>query len=418
MTACVHRMTGPRQSEERVAIYHLSVKLVTRGAGRSSTAAAAYRAATRVRDERTGLVFDYTRKRGVEHTEIVLPSAQRDAGWAHDRERLWNAAETAEKRKDARVAREYEVALPHELNAAQRRDLVRAFAQDLAERHGGAIDVAIHRPHREGDTRNHHAHLLATTRVVTDAGLGSKTSIEWKDADRTKRGLESGRIEVTAIRSRWAAIVNEHLAEHGHAARIDHRSLDAQGIDREPTYHKGPAVTAIERRGEETRVVERMREDIGERLQLAAERGRLERESNELARSIIVTTADLKLAIAARDVERTSPHAEPVQPLAPSLTDIRRDAQTQWLALIAEQGRVERQATEAHRTSGLDLSGNVAAATASRTTTGESTTREQAQAAWLIHRAEYSSSRESEPAVTAPEKGRAPTTHPDDDLAK
>ena len=237
----------------------------------------------------------------------MLPSALRDVGWAHDRERLWNAAETAEKRKDARVAREYEVALPHELNAAQRRDLVRAFAQDLAERHGGAIDVAIHRPHREGDTRNHHAHLLATTRVVTDAGLGSKTSIEWKDADRTKRGLESGRVEVTAIRSRWAAIVNEHLAEHGHAARIDHRSLDAQGIDREPTYHKGPAVTAIERRGEETRIVERMREDIGERLQLAAERGRLERESNELARSIIVATADLKLAIAARDIERTSP---------------------------------------------------------------------------------------------------------------
>ena len=131
----------------------------------------------------------------------------------------------------------------------------------------GAIDVAIHRPHREGDTRNHHAHLLATTRVVTDAGLGSKTSIEWKDADRTKRGLESGRVEVTAIRSRWAAIVNEHLAEHGHAARIDHRSLDAQGIDREPTYHKGPAVTAIERRGEEARIVERMREDVGERLQ-------------------------------------------------------------------------------------------------------------------------------------------------------
>ena len=282
------------QEEERVAIYHLSVKLVTRGAGRSSTAAAAYRAATRVRDERTGLVFDYSRKRGVEHTEIVLPSTQRDAGWAHDRERLWNAAESAEKRKDARVAREYEVALPHELNAAQRRDLVRAFAQDLAERHGGAIDVAIHRPHREGDTRNHHAHLLATTRVVTDAGLGEKTAIEWKDADRARRGLEPGRIEVTAIRSRWAAIVNEHLAEHGHAARIDHRSLDAQGVDREPTYHKGPAVTAIERRGEETRVVERMREDIGERLQLAAERGRLERESNELARSIVDTTADLQ----------------------------------------------------------------------------------------------------------------------------
>jgi len=400
-----------------VAIYHLSVKLVTRGAGRSSTAAAAYRAATRVHDERTGLVFDYSRKRGVEHTEIVLPSAQRDVGWAHDRERLWNAAELAEKRKDARVAREYEVALPHELNAAQRRDLVRAFAQDLADRHRGAIDVAIHRPHREGDTRNHHAHLLATTRVVTDAGLGEKTSIEWKDADRAKRGLEPGRIEVTAIRSRWAAIVNEHLAEHGHSARIDHRSLDAQGLDREPTYHKGPAVTAIERRGEEARVVERMREDIGERLQLAAERGRLERESNELARSIVDTSADLKAAITAREAERTASPVEATQPPTPTTADIRRDARTQWLALIAEQGKAERQATEAHRTSTLDLTGNVAAATASRTTPGETTTREQAQASWLIHRAELSTGRDDNRDATTPEQGRAPPTHPDDELA-
>ena len=396
-----------------MAIYHLSVKLVTRGAGRSATAAAAYRAATRIQDERTGLVFDYSRKRGVEHTEIVLPSAQREAAWAHDRARLWNAAETAETRKDARVAREYEVALPHELNAAQRRDLVRAFAQDLAERHGGAIDVAIHRPHREGDTRNHHAHLLATTRVVTDDGLGSKTSIEWKDADRARRGLEPGRVEVTAIRSRWAAIVNEHLEEHGHAARIDHRSLDAQGVDREPTYHKGPAVTAIERRGEDARVTERMREDIGERLMLAAERGRLERESNELARSIVDTTADMKAAITAREAERVASPVEAIQPPTPSMADLRRDARTQWLALIAEQGRAERQATEAHRTSVLDLTGNVAAATASRTTPGETTTREQAQADWLNYRP-----REH---PTEPGESTQPTGHtvtpPEDDRA-
>ena len=100
------------------------------------------------------------------------------------------------------------------------------------------------------------------------------------------------------------------------------------------------------------------------------------------------------------------------------MIDIRRDARTQWLALIAEQGRAERQATEAHRTSVLDLSGNVAAATASRTTTGETTTREQAQTDWLIHRAEHSSEREGERAAITPEQGRAPTTHPDDDLAK
>ena len=234
------------RSAERVAIYHLSVKLITRGAGRSSTAASAYRAADRVTDERTGLVFDYSRKRGVEHTEIVLPATvAASAGWALDRERLWNAAEAAEKRCDARVAREYEVALPHELDPAQRLALVQAFAQELADRHGGAVDFAIHAPHREGDTRNTHAHILATTRRVEPTGLGAKTDIELKDTDRAKRGLGSGRVEVTAIRERWASLVNAYLEEHGHAARIDHRSLEAQGVDRDPTYHKGPAVTAI-----------------------------------------------------------------------------------------------------------------------------------------------------------------------------
>jgi ATP-dependent exoDNAse (exonuclease V) alpha subunit len=381
--------------EERVAIYHLSVKLVTRGAGRSSTAAAAYRAATRVHDERTGLVFDYSRKRGVEHTEIVLPSAQRDVGWAHVRERLWNAAELAEKRKDARVAREYEVALPHELNAAQRRDLVRAFAQDLADRHRGAIDVAIHRPHREGDTRNHHAHLLATTRVVSAVGLGEKTAIEWKDADRTKRGLEPGRIEVTAIRSRWAAIVNEHLAEHGHTARIDHRSLDAQGIEREPTYHKGPAVTAIERRGEDARVIERMREDIGERLQLATERGRLERESQELARSIIDTSADLRVALAERDLGRDRP-----------VEAIRLDAQAAWLESRATAAAVA-PVPGNDRQSALDLSGDLAAA------------RRDAREHWLAHVSNAAASRPvagTDSAEVTP-KAVPRLVLPDDDLA-
>ena len=182
------------QSEEHVAIYHLSVKLITRGAGRSATAAIAYRAAERVPDERTGLVFDYSRKRGVEHTEVVLPSAVAEAaGWARDRVRLWNAAEAAENRKDSRVAREYEVALPRELKAAERLQLVRDFAREIAERHGCAIDFAIHAPHRDGDVRNHHAHVLATTRCVGRDGLGAKTDIELKDTDRAKRGLCSGR---------------------------------------------------------------------------------------------------------------------------------------------------------------------------------------------------------------------------------
>jgi len=374
-----------------VAIYHLSVKLVTRGAGRSSTAAAAYRAAARVSDERTGLVFDYMRKRGVEHSEIVLPASAQTADWARDREQLWNAAEAAENRKDARVAREYEVALPHELNANQRRELVRSFAQDLAERHRAAVDFAIHAPHREGDTRNHHAHLLATTRVVSDLGLGAKTDIELKDADRAKRGLGSGRNEVKAIRERWAQLVNEHLAEHGHAARIDHRSLEAQGLERDPTFHKGPAVTAIERRGESARVAERVRDEVTERLQRAAELGRLERESQDLARSIIDTTTKLEAARAARDVERTS-----------SPEKIRRDAQAAWLASHADKLAQPERASARDRT--LDLSGDLAAA------------RREAREQWIAQR----DAKTATPAVDAVEgQGREPTSskliRPDDD---
>jgi len=380
------------RSEERVAIYHLSLKLITRGAGRSATAAAAYRAAEHVPDERTGLVFDYSRKRGVEHTEIVLPAAMSEAAaWARDRVQLWNAAETAEVRKDARVAREYEVALPHELPPPERRELVRAFAHDLAERFGSAVDLAIHAPHREGDTRNHHAHLLATTRRVTATGLGAKTDIELKDADRAKKGLSSGRVEVTAIRERWAALVNEHLAEHGHTTRIDHRSLQAQGADREATYHKGPAVTAIERRAERSWVAERMREDVTERLKLAAERGRLERESNELARSIIDTSADLKSALVERQQDRGR-----------TLDVIRRDAQLAWLASRAAQAEAGPKLPQTERT--LDLSGDLASA------------RREAREQWIAQR----DAKTATPAVDAVDgQGREPTSPklilPDDD---
>jgi ATP-dependent exoDNAse (exonuclease V) alpha subunit len=396
-----------------VAIYHLSVKPVSRGVGRSSTAASAYRAAVRVADERTGETFDYTRKRGVEHAEIVLPSAAAaDADWARDRQQLWNAAERAEQRKDARVAREYEVALPYELNAAQRLELVRAFAQELADRHGCAVDLTVHAPHRAGDTRNHHAHLLTTTRAVATAGLTTKTDIELKDADRAKKGLGPARIEVTAIRERWADLVNEHLAEHGHAARIDHRSLDAQGIDREPTSHKGPAVTAIERRGEQARVSERIREDITKRLGLAAELGRLEREASVIARSIVDTTADLKAAISARDAARAASTYEAPQEPKPAMADIRRDAQTQWLALIAEQGRLDRPTTQQHLAMTLDLTGDVAAAATSRSVESPIVTREQAHAAWLSYRAEQSNepsaSEKATPRIILPDHDHVP----------
>ncbi|WP_162248399.1 MobA/MobL family protein, partial [Rhizobium sp. Root491] len=133
-----------------MAIYHLSTKPVSRSSGRSAVASAAYRCAVLLVNRRDGLVHDFTRKEGVEHKEIVLPQGV-PADWALDRSALWNAAEFAEKRKDARVAREFEIALPHELSTEGRLKAARAFAQDLANRYGAAVDFAIHSPSEHGD---------------------------------------------------------------------------------------------------------------------------------------------------------------------------------------------------------------------------------------------------------------------------
>jgi ATP-dependent exoDNAse (exonuclease V) alpha subunit len=292
-----------------MAIYHLSVKPVSRGAGRSATAAAAYRAAERIEDHTTGQVFDYTRKSGVEHAEIVLPAeaARRDINWARDRQQLWNAAEVAERRKDARVAREYEVALPNEMTKAQRLDLTREFSQEIANRFGCAVDFAIHKPHREGDERNFHAHILTTTRQVEATGLGAKTLIEWADTDRARQGFGPAKDEVTAIRERWAALTNDKLQALGLESRVDHRTLVAQGEQRLPGQHLGPSVTAIERRGDHSEVGWRIREEADERLRLAAELGRIERERQAVERSILDLTGDVQAARRDRDVG-TAPH--------------------------------------------------------------------------------------------------------------
>ncbi len=285
-----------------MAIYHLSVKPISRSAGRSATAAAAYRSGELVHDLTSDEVFDYTRKRGVEHTEIVLPSrcAKLDINWARDRQALWNAAERCENRSNSRVAREYELALPHEMTKAQRVELVQAFSQRLADRYGVAIDIAIHAPHRNGDTRNHHAHLLTTTRVIETGGLGEKSEIEWSDTNRRKAGLEPAKEEIKVIRADWEALTNERFQALKIEARIDHRSLEAQGIEREPTSHLGPAVNGMERRGMETEVGKRIAWEAQlaaqQRLERAAELGKVERERNEVKQSILDLSGDLNAA--------------------------------------------------------------------------------------------------------------------------
>ena len=200
-----------------MAIYHLRATMISRSAGRSATAAAAYRSAELIVDQRTGLAFDYRARGGVDHVETLAPA---DApSWVQDRAALWNAVELAETRKNSQVAREVRVALPHELDATQRLQLVRDFCQREFVDRGMVADIALHAPGREGDERNHHAHILLTTREIGPEGFGAKNR-DWNAVEMLEGWREA-----------WARESNRALEQCGHDERIDHRTLEAQRIE-------------------------------------------------------------------------------------------------------------------------------------------------------------------------------------------
>lgn len=228
-----------------MAIYHMSVKPVQRSKGRSSTAAAAYRAAEKIYDERTGLTHDYTKKDGVVHTQIITP----DGVNIPNRAALWNMAEAAERRKDGCTAREYEVNLPHELTAQQRTELAQDFCRQLAKTHGIAVDLCIHKPTAKeikagSDPRNHHAHIMTTTRKITNDGLTDKADIE-KSGRKRKDDLN-------ATRELWADTVNKHLAAANINDRVSHLSHAERGLDATPTIKLGKVDSEMERQDIET----------------------------------------------------------------------------------------------------------------------------------------------------------------------
>ena len=261
------------------------MKPISRASGRSAVASAAYRAGESLTNERDGLTHDFTRRQGVEHCEIVVAQGA-EAEWALDRSALWNAAEESESRKDARVAREFEIALPHELNAEQRLELTREFAQGLADRHGTAVDFAIHAPHGaspdqvRGDGRNFHAHLMMTTRAVNSEGLGDKTAIERENKWLAANNLPLTQVQLVEIRQSWEQVANEHLARAGLEVQIDHRSHMERGLEIEPTEHMGVHATQMQRRGQE---VSRTRLDS----EAARRNAELIREKPEQVLSII-----------------------------------------------------------------------------------------------------------------------------------
>ena len=256
-----------------MATMHMDIRSVSRSKGSSAVARAAYVSRGRLRDERRGITFDHRARGGLEHSEILLPTnvPRESADWALERGELWNRAEAAERRKDARVAREYIVSLPHELSAAKRLELAREFAQHIADRYGGAVDFAVHRAPQGGDPRNHHAHVLSTTREIGSAGLGAKTEVELPDEVRRERGLTRGGNEMRALRHHWADRVNEKLEEAGLDARIDARSAWERGSSQVPQPTLTRAMIQLERAGGISYAAERLREQHAARQQLMTE---------------------------------------------------------------------------------------------------------------------------------------------------
>jgi hypothetical protein len=262
--------------------YHVSAKTGSRKAGKSAVAAAAYRAAEKLHNERDGQTRDFSRKEGVRETLIMAPDDAPD--WTRDREALWNRVEAAEKRSDARLYREFEVSLPRGLSDDQQRDTVAAWAHENFVSKGMVADIAIHDVEASDGGRNLHAHVMLTDRPLdasTATGFATKKDRSWNGNELVEQARES-----------WADHANRALEREGREIRLDHRSLVAQqadalergnddqarALDREPDPKLGPTANAMEQRGERTergdlrRHVQRVNEWVQEHARPALER--------------------------------------------------------------------------------------------------------------------------------------------------
>jgi hypothetical protein len=234
-----------------MAIFHLSARSpISRAAGRSVTAAAAYRSGVRIVDERTGLIFNYSRRKGVVSTRLVFPSGQ----ICPDRADFWNRVERHHRRGDAVLGREVVVALPAELQADQRERLAMTFAAEIAERFGVAADCAVHEPSGRGDDRNHHAHILLSACLVESGGALGKKCVELDPIHCRRAKIDDS---VAWLRPRWADMVNRALAASGEVERVDHRSNEIRGIATLPTVHIGVGSKAARHRSLNRKLRER-----------------------------------------------------------------------------------------------------------------------------------------------------------------
>jgi hypothetical protein len=291
-----------------MAILYFQVSPISRGDGRSAVAAAAYRSGERLRDERTGKLHNHSRRDDIPHKEILLPSGLNadKIPWVKNRAQLWNTAERAEHQRNSRVAREFQLGLPHELSAQQRQDLARGFSQQVADRYQVVVDLAIHLPRKGSDPRNHHAHLLLSSRQITSTGFTDKAGLDLQPGQMRIRGLKEGIAELKFMRERWATTTNEALRSAGLDLRVDHRSLAAQGLDRTPRARLPWGAVMRERKG--------LHSEIGDRVR-----------ANHMARVRAKRQRALDLQ-----------HKEQPAPREQRIDDIRRQAREAWLQ--ARQG--------------------------------------------------------------------------------
>ncbi|MBS1714210.1 MAG: MobA/MobL family protein [Armatimonadetes bacterium] len=226
--------------------------MIGRGQGRSAVACAAYRSGTRIKDERYGRTHDYSFRTGVQLSGVSAP--QNAPSWTRNRSDLWNQLEAFEKRKDAQLAREFVLGLPHLLSLEQQAEVLERFIRSEFLARGLVADWAIHDANQSGDVRNVHAHVMVTMRTLSPAGF-----------DPIKERELNTPLQLNAWRANWAEAVNQAFREHGvldaegRLLEVDHRSYEDQGLALEPTYHMGVHATAMERRGKLTELGERNR---------------------------------------------------------------------------------------------------------------------------------------------------------------
>lgn len=342
-----------------LAPYHMSVKTIGRSAGRCATAACAYRSGARIEDQRTGKIFDYSGRGGVTREDCAIYAPPNAPAWVQDRSALWNAVEAAEIRVNSTVAREFEIALPADLDDAGRRALVAQFASALVERHGIVVDASIHEPDayagKGQGNRNHHAHVLCSTRRIGEEGFGPKS----RELDNQRSG------EVMHWRGTFAAMCGDALEQAGHplqAARwragylLKAGQIEAarergdtafitENEHRTPTKHYGPNVIQIERKGRTTdqgdkaRVVEGLNAEV---IDLAEARARIEAERQ------VEPERRGGLLAAGREASRDSnirmfdpPSAPKVRPPEIVLREWRAENDRQYVGVVAKAEKVD-----------------------------------------------------------------------------